>query len=89
MGLSAFGENPYLISLEKLVDEGFLDQTDIENPPDFPKNRVDYGRAINYKIPLLAKSFEKFKEKSSTRYPEDFYTFSETSHEMGRSLISL
>jgi len=78
MCFSAFGGNPYLVSLEKLVDEGLLDQTDIENPPDFPKNRVDYGWAINYKISLLAKSFEKFKEKSSTRYPEDFYTFTET-----------
>jgi len=78
MCLSAFGGNPYLISLEELVKEGLLDQTDIENPPDFPNNRVDYGRAINYKMPLLAKSFEKFKEKSSIRYPEDYYTFSET-----------
>jgi len=78
MCLSAFGGNPYLISLDKLVDEGLLDQADIENPPDFPTNRVDYGWAINYKMPLLAKSFEEFKEKCSTRYPEDFYTFSET-----------
>ncbi|MFC1892620.1 4-alpha-glucanotransferase [Chloroflexota bacterium] len=78
MCFSAFGGNPYLISLEKLVDEGLLDQTDIENPPDFPENRVDYGWAISYKMPLLAKAFEKFKELYSTRYPEDFYTFSET-----------
>ncbi|MFC1968445.1 4-alpha-glucanotransferase [Chloroflexota bacterium] len=78
MCFSAFAGNPYLISLEKLVDEGLLDQTDIENQPDFPKNRVDYGWAINYKMPLLVKSFEKFKEKNSTKYPEDFYTFSET-----------
>ena len=78
MCLSAFGGNPYLISLEKLVEEDLLDQVDIENPPDFPGDRVDYGWAISYKMPLLEKSFEKFKEKSSTSYPEDFYTFSET-----------
>jgi 4-alpha-glucanotransferase len=78
MCLSAFGGNPYLISLEKLVDDGHLDQTDIKNSPDFPKNRVDYGRAISYKMPLLVKSFEKFKERCATRYPEDFYAFSET-----------
>jgi 4-alpha-glucanotransferase len=78
MCLSAFGGNPYLISLERLVDDGLLDQSAIENPPDFPRNRVDYGWVINYKMPLLAKSYEKFKEQSSTRYPEDFYTFSET-----------
>ncbi|MFC1871823.1 4-alpha-glucanotransferase [Chloroflexota bacterium] len=78
MCLSAFGGNPYLISLERLVDDGLLDSTDILNPPDFPNNRVDYGRAINYKMSLLVKSFEKFKEQNSTKYLEDFYTFSET-----------
>ena len=78
MCLSAFGGNPYLISLERLLEEGLLDQSDIEKPPDFPKNRVDYGRAIKYKIPRLARSFKKFKEKYATRYPEDFYAFSET-----------
>jgi 4-alpha-glucanotransferase len=64
--------------LERLVDEGLLAPVDIDKPPDFPKDRVDYGRAISYKMPLLAKSFEKFKEQYATRYPEDFYTFSET-----------
>ena len=78
MCLSAFGGNPYLISLERLVDEGLLDSADIEKPPDFPKNRVDYGWAIKHKMPLLAKSFKKFKETYATRYPEDFYVFSET-----------
>jgi len=78
MCLSTFGGNPYLISLEKLVDDGLLDVADIDNPPDFPRNRVDYGQAISYKMPLLAKSLEKFKEKSSTKYPDDFYIFSET-----------
>ena len=61
MCLSAFGGNPYLISLERLVDEGLLDKADIENPPDFPKDKTDYGWAINYKMPLLAKSFEKIQ----------------------------
>jgi 4-alpha-glucanotransferase len=78
MCFSAFGGNPYLISLERLAKEGLLDLTDIVDPPDFPENRVDYGRVINYKMPLLTKSFEKFKEQHSVRYPEDFYAFSET-----------
>jgi len=78
MCLSAFGGNPYLISLERLVDENLLDSADTQNPPDFPKNRADYGGAINYKMPLLAKSFKEFEERSATRYPEDFYFFSET-----------
>ncbi len=79
MCFSAFGGNPYLISLEMLADEGLLDRADIKHQPDFPANRVDYGQAINYKMPLLARSFQKFKEIGSARYPDDFYIFSEAS----------
>jgi len=73
--LSAFAGNPLLISLDKLVEEGLLDFADIENPPVFPENRVNYERVINYKVPLLKKSFQRFKEKYSAGQPDDFYTF--------------
>jgi 4-alpha-glucanotransferase len=34
--LSVFAGNPLLISLERLVDGGFLDPADLENAPSFP-----------------------------------------------------
>jgi len=77
MCLSAFGGNPYLISPEKLVDDDLLERSDIESPPDFPVSRVDYGRAIDFKMLLLSKSYDSFKERSNEKYPEDFYKFSE------------
>lgn len=73
--LSAFAGNPLLISLEKLVEDGLLDSADIENPPAFSKSCVDYERAINYKGPLLKKSFQRFKEKYSAGHPDDFNAF--------------
>jgi 4-alpha-glucanotransferase len=78
MCFSAFGGNPYLISLEKLADDDLLDAADIASPPDFPAHRVDYGWAITYKMPLLQKAFERFKQKYSPTYPDDFYAFCES-----------
>jgi 4-alpha-glucanotransferase len=74
---SAFAGNYFLISLEMLVEEGLLDPSDIEHPPPFPKDRVDYGWTISYKIPLLRKSFKRFKERYSRGKPDDFYSFCE------------
>ncbi len=75
MCFSAFGGNPLLISLERLVEEGLLDPSDIENPPAFPKNRADYGWVLTFKMPLLAKSFQRFKERLSTLSPDAFHAF--------------
>ncbi len=77
MCLSAFGGNPYLISLEKIADDGLLDSADIKDFPAFPAHRVDYGWVINHKIPLLHKSFQNFKKKYSTKYPDDYFAFCE------------
>ena len=49
--LSAFGLNPLLISLEKLVEDGHLDPEDLDDTPSFPSHRVDYGAAIAFKAP--------------------------------------
>ena len=74
MCLSAFAGNPYMISPQKLVDDGYLDLPDIGQLPDFPSHRVDYGLVIDYKMNLFKKSFNKFKE---TTHPSDYYIFCE------------
>ena len=43
---SAFAGNPYLISLDKLVEEGLLDSEVLENTPDFSEDEVEYGEVI-------------------------------------------
>jgi 4-alpha-glucanotransferase len=75
MCFSAFAGNWLLISPEKLVEEGLLDSSDIENPPSFPKNKVDYGLAISFKMPLFKKSYHRFKERCSQGHTDDFYAF--------------
>lgn len=77
MCFSAFGGNPLLISLQKLVEDGFLDPQAIAAPPAFPAHRVDYGAAYSWKKPLLEQAFRRFSERSRNSYMEDFYRFCE------------
>lgn len=72
---SAFAGNPYLISLEGLVNEGLLDAGFLEAPPSFPAERVDYGAVIPYKLDCLSRSFEHFKALASDEQRRSFAAF--------------
>lgn len=72
---SAFAGNIYLISPEKLVENGFLAAEDIQNPPEFPADRVDYGAAIGYKLGILRKAFENFKTTNDETIAAEFHKF--------------
>lgn len=58
--LSAFAGNPNLISLDKLVGDGWLTDEDLMGVPDFPRNRVDYGPVIDYHNQKLALAYTRF-----------------------------
>ena len=73
--LSVFAGNPLLISLEKLVEDKFLEPVDLEDGPSFPKDRVDYNSAIKFKMPLLKKSFEIFQRKAIPEEQGQFEVF--------------
>lgn len=84
---SAMAGNPYLISLERLVEDGLLEASDLDNTPDFPKEQVDYGKVIPWKVDLLQRAyrnhkktglleaeFEQFRQKNDD-WLEDFALF--------------
>lgn len=73
---SAFAGNPLLISPERLVEDGYLPAAAIENTPDFPTERTDYGWVIDYKTKLLQQAFQTFREQSDARQQEAFAAFS-------------
>src|SRR5215468_4755695 len=52
---SAFAGNPLLLSLDVLVERGYLNQQDLADRPRFPDERADYGAVIQWKLPVLAK----------------------------------
>src|SRR5512136_2979862 len=62
---SAFAGNPLLISLEKLVGEGFLTQHDLTTQETFNDQSVDYGKVILFKYALLWRSYERFAAAAS------------------------
>ena len=57
---SAFAQNPLLISLESLVDDGFLSQGDIKAIPNFSENRVDFENVKKWKYSILEKAAINF-----------------------------
>lgn len=72
---SAFAGNIYLISPEKLVENGFLGDDDLQNSPEFPADRVDYGAAIGFKLGILRKAFENFKGTTDDAVIGQFHKF--------------
>jgi 4-alpha-glucanotransferase len=62
--LSAFAGNPLLISLDRLVEERYLDAADLDDVPAFPAGRVDYGPVIDAKIPLLHRAAQRFLDRA-------------------------
>ncbi|MEE0740587.1 4-alpha-glucanotransferase [Ruminococcus sp.] len=56
---SAFAGNFLLISLEKLVDEGLLNNSDLEEL-EFVNHNINYEEAKKIKSPLLHKAYDNF-----------------------------
>jgi 4-alpha-glucanotransferase len=69
---SVFAGETLLISPELLVQDGLLDQKDLELCVDFPKERVDYPGVISYKNRLFQQAFARFKKTQRTDEYERF-----------------
>lgn len=72
---SAFAGEPLLISLESLVEEGFLTNKDLTDAPQFPREKVDYQAVARWKIPLLVKAYRSFAKKLPERSLHAFDQF--------------
>jgi 4-alpha-glucanotransferase len=72
--LSAFAGNPVMISLEKLVQDGWLDAKRIEGLPghDGP---ADFGAAATRKIPLIEEAAGNFLDHASDEQRAHFQKF--------------
>jgi 4-alpha-glucanotransferase len=72
---SAFAGSPTLISLETLVKRGYLSRDDLDARPKFPRDKVDFGPLIGWKIPLLRKAAEGFRNNASAADREAYEAF--------------
>ena len=75
LSYSALAGNPLLISLEKLLQDGLLAESDLANLPDYPIDRVDYDLVLNTKTPLLKKAAQNFQQQASDTDLKEFYLF--------------
>jgi 4-alpha-glucanotransferase len=74
---SAFAGNPLLVSPDRLLEEGLLDEIDLVDVPPFPAKHVDYGWIIQWKTALLHRSYQVFQERASQEQRGDLWVFSE------------
>ncbi len=70
--LSAFAGNPLLISLDRLVEAGWLKAEDLADAPDFPQGHVDYGPVIEYQNAKLRLAYERFDHNGSAHATKAF-----------------
>ncbi|HEY9737877.1 MAG TPA: 4-alpha-glucanotransferase [Trichocoleus sp.] len=71
---SSTAGNPLLISLEQLRDRNLLEQSDLDNLPDFSVDWVDFDQVAAVKIKLLDKAAETFHAQAG---PEDRQAYEE------------
>lgn len=72
---SAFAGNPLLVSLEALATDGLLDAGVLAAAPAFPDAAVDYEEVARFKLPLLARAFERFETAPRPAARDDFESF--------------
>jgi 4-alpha-glucanotransferase len=56
---SARAGNPLLISLQRLVEQGWLDASSLASAPAFPEDQVDFARLIPWKTAVLESAARK------------------------------
>lgn len=72
---SAFAGNPLLLSLEWLVADGLFPQEVLDDAPDFPANRVDFGAVQEWKMGHLRDIYPRFVERAAAEDREQFGRF--------------
>ena len=70
---SAFAQNPFLISLDGLIEDGLLSGSDLEPIPEFTRCRVEFEKLKKWKKTLLKKAATNFSNADNndlTKYDE-------------------
>ncbi len=75
--ISAFAGNYLFINLSLLVEEGLLSHSDIPKYEDKNSSITDYERVEAFKMPLLRKAFENFKNQEESK-KWDCYRFGDS-----------
>lgn len=90
---SSFAGNPYLVSLEELVEADLLASDDFATMPDFPEGKVDFGPLIQWKTEMLDRAHRRFQADpdydrfvaAESEWLEDFALFMAVKEDQGGS----
>ncbi|EDX84354.1 4-alpha-glucanotransferase [Synechococcus sp. PCC 7335] len=75
MSYSAMAGNPMLISLDKVHEEGLLHTDELMPSQHFPADTVDYDKVSAFKLSLLGRAAERFKQAASEEIKAAFSQF--------------
>ena len=59
---STFAGNPFLISFEKLLEEGLLSKTELDSMPTSDPHKIDFGSIYQNKLKVLRVAYENMKK---------------------------
>lgn len=62
MSTSAFAGSPLLISLDLLMEKGLIDQSDLDQAPQFSEYLTDYQSVTPFKNSILQQAFSRFDQ---------------------------
>ena len=74
---SAYAGNPYLVSIERLREDGLLNDDDVAIARGLPDARVDYGPVIAAKVELLTRAERRFHTRADRDDQEALERFRE------------
>jgi 4-alpha-glucanotransferase len=72
---SSIAGNPLLISIESLVEQGWLSAEDLQNHPSFSESVVDFETLIPLKMGLIKKAARNFFGRRDNALRQDFLGF--------------
>ncbi len=72
---SAFAGNPYLISPDRMVEDGLLTALEAAAHPVFPDDAVDFGPVISWKQSLLARAAGTFASNAAHPLQGEFHAW--------------
>lgn len=75
LAYSAMAGNPMLISPDRLLAQGLLDPTDLDNLPDLPHDQAAFDAATALKWPLFRKAFTQFQSQATAEQKAAFEQF--------------
>jgi 4-alpha-glucanotransferase len=72
---SAFAGNPMLLSIDALIERGWLVESDLAPIPRFAQSRAEFERVAPWKTALFRRAFERFRASRATSGDAAFAAF--------------